>query len=89
MRRTSAATARAGSCSRSADYRMHGGTAVLSDAADEEAFSGRVLQDIASGRYDAPGALASAKRLSRQVLGAQLEGVPLKTRQILIDLQRL
>ena len=51
--------------------------------------SGRVLQDIAGGRYDAPGALASAKRLSRQVLGAQLEGVPLKTRQILIDLQRL
>ena len=45
--------------------------------------------DIAVGRYDAPGALATAKRLSRQVLGAQLEGVPLKTRQILIDLQRL
>jgi DNA repair protein RecO (recombination protein O) len=72
-----------------ADYRMHAGQLVLSDAADEEAFSGRVLQDIASGRYDAPGALASAKRLSRQVLGAQLEGIPLKTRQILIDLQRL
>lgn len=72
-----------------ADYRMLGGQLILSDVADEEAFSGRVLQDIASGRYDAPGALASAKRLSRQVLGAQLEGVPLKTRQILIDLQRL
>lgn len=72
-----------------ADYRMQGGQLVLSDAADEDAFSGRVLQDIASGRYDAPGALASAKRLSRQVLGAQLEGIPLKTRQILIDLQRL
>ena len=72
-----------------ADYRMLDGQLVLSDAADEDAFSGRVLRDIASGRYDAPGALASAKRLSRQVLGAQLEGIPLKTRQILIDLQRL
>ena len=72
-----------------ADYRMQGGQLVLADSADEDAFSGRVLQDIAGGRYDAPGALASAKRLSRQVLGAQLEGVPLKTRQILIDLQRL
>ena len=72
-----------------AEYRMHAGQLVLSDAADEEAFSGQVLQDIASGRYDAPGALASAKRLSRQVLGEQLEGIPLKTRQILIDLQRL
>jgi DNA repair protein RecO (recombination protein O) len=72
-----------------ADYRMLGGQLVLSDVSDEDAFSGRVLQDIAGGRYDAPGELASAKRLSRQVLGAQLEGVPLKTRQILIDLQRL
>jgi DNA repair protein RecO (recombination protein O) len=72
-----------------ADYRMQAGQLVLCDAGDEEAFSGRVLQDIAGGRYDSPGALASAKRLSRQVLGAQLEGVPLKTRQILIDLQRL
>ena len=72
-----------------ADYRMHGGQLVLTDSSDEERFSGRVLSDIAGGRYDAPGALASAKRLSRQVLGAQLEGVPLKTRQILIDLQRL
>jgi DNA repair protein RecO (recombination protein O) len=72
-----------------ADYRMHGGQLVLCDSADEDAFSGRVLRDIAGGRYDAPGALATAKRLSRQVLGVQLEGTPLKTRQILIDLQRL
>ncbi len=72
-----------------ADYRMQAGQLVLVDGGDEEAYSGRVLQDIAGGRYDAPGVLATAKRLSRQVLGAQLEGAPLKTRQILIDLQRL
>ncbi len=70
-------------------YRMLSGQLVLSDADDEDAFPVRVLRDIAGGRYDAPGVLASAKRLSRQVLGAQLEGIPLKTRQILIDLQRL
>jgi DNA repair protein RecO (recombination protein O) len=68
---------------------MSAGQLVLTHASDQEAFPGRVLRDIAAGRYDAPGALATAKRLSRQVLGAQLEGVPLKTRQILIDLQRL
>jgi DNA repair protein RecO (recombination protein O) len=72
-----------------AEYRMSAGQLVLTHASDQEAFPGRVLRDIAAGRYDAPGALATAKRLSRQVLGAQLEGVPLKTRQILIDLQRL
>ena len=72
-----------------ADYRMSAGQLVLSDGGDEEVFPGLLLRDIAVGRYDAPGALATAKRLSRQVLGAQLEGVPLKTRQILIDLQRL
>ena len=72
-----------------ADYRMQAGQLVLVDGGDEEAYSGRVLQDIAVGRYDAPGVLTTAKRLSRQVLGAQLEGAPLKTRQILIDLQRL
>jgi DNA repair protein RecO (recombination protein O) len=72
-----------------ADYRMSAGQLVLSEAGHDDAFPGRLLRDIAVGRYDAPGALAAAKRLSRQVLGAQLEGVPLKTRQILIDLQRL
>ena len=72
-----------------AQYRMLGGQLVLSDAADDEGFTGSVLRDIASGRYDAPGTLAQAKRLSRLVVGVPLDGVPLKTRQILIDLQRL
>lgn len=72
-----------------AQYRMLGGQLVLSDAADDEGFTGSVLRDIAGGRYDAPGTLAQAKRLSRLVLGVPLDGVPLKTRQILIDLQRL
>ena len=56
---------------------------------DADGFSGQALQDIAAGRYDAPGHLAQAKRLSRQVLSPQLDGVPLRTRQILIALQKL
>jgi DNA repair protein RecO (recombination protein O) len=70
-------------------YRMEGGQLVAAEPGDEDTFSGRVLQDIASGRYDAPETLMQAKRLSRQVLGQQLAGVPLKTRQILLDLHRL
>ncbi|MGE0803604.1 MAG: DNA repair protein RecO [Lautropia sp.] len=69
-------------------YRMLGGQLVAAEPGDPDTFAGRVLQDIAGGRYDAADTLAQAKRLSRQVLGQQLEGVPLRTRQILIDLQR-
>ena len=42
-----------------------------------------------TGRYDAPGVLSQAKRLSRLMLALPLEGAPLDTRRILMDLQRL
>ena len=44
---------------------------------------------MAAGRYDAPGVLSQAKRLSRLMLALPLEGAPLDTRRILMDLQRL
>ena len=70
-------------------YRMQEGQLVATDGRDAEGFSGRALRDIAAGRYDAPGHLAQAKRLSRLILAPQLDGVPLRTRQILIALQKI
>lgn len=52
-------------------------------------FDGATLRELASGRYDAPGVLQQAKRLTRTVLSAHLQGAPLRTRQILVDLQRI
>lgn len=69
-------------------YRMSAGQLVAAEGSGEDVFSGQALRDIAGGRYDAPETLSQAKRLSRLALGAQLAGAPLKTRQILIDLQR-
>lgn len=57
--------------------------------ADATTFSGQAIQHIAAGRYDAPGVLPQAKRLSRLMLGTPLEGAPLHTRRILLDLQAL
>ncbi len=70
-------------------YRIQEGQLVAADGATGDTYSGQALRDIAAGRYDVPAHLAQAKRLSRQALGPQLDGVPLKTRQILIDLQKL
>ena len=70
-------------------YRMQEGQLVLTGQGDAAGFTGPALRDIAAGRYDAPGSLAQAKRLSRLILAPQLDGVPLRTRQILIDLQKL
>lgn len=75
-------------------YRMVAGQWLgVADAAPQssraDVYSGAALREIASGRYDGPGVLGQAKRLSRQVLGEHLEGATLFTRRILIDLQRM
>jgi DNA repair protein RecO (recombination protein O) len=61
-----------------------------SDGLDGEgAYSGATLLDIVADEYASSRTLAEAKRLTRVVLAEQLEGQTLKTRQILMDLQRL
>jgi DNA repair protein RecO (recombination protein O) len=63
---------------------------VAAGAGDEEgAYSGATLLDIAADEYASHRTLAEAKRLTRTVLAEQLEGQSLKTRQILMDLQKL
>lgn len=78
-----------GSIAADGRYRIVAGQWTRVEEGDPEAFAGRVLEDIAARRYDVPGVLSQAKRLNRLVLGEQLEGVPLRTRQMLVDLQHL
>lgn len=71
-------------------YAMVPGRGFLaSDPAHDGVFSGRTLLDMARERYDAPRTLSEAKRLTRAMLARHLDGQVLKTRQILMDLQKL
>ena len=60
-----------------------------SQSSRADVYSGIALRGMADGRYDGPGVLGQAKRLSRQVLAEHLEGAALSTRRILVDLQRI
>jgi DNA repair protein RecO (recombination protein O) len=62
---------------------------LATDAAEDGGFSGATLRDIADERYESPRTLAEAKRLTRALLARHLDGHVLRTRQILIDLQKL
>ncbi len=62
---------------------------VASDAGAAQAVSGGVLQDLAEGRSGSAASRQQAKYLTRAILSHHLEGAPLSTRQILIDLQKL
>jgi DNA repair protein RecO (recombination protein O) len=62
---------------------------LATDAAEEGAYAGHTLRDIAAERYDSTRTLAEAKRLTRSLLARQLDGHVLKTRQILMDLHKL
>ncbi len=55
----------------------------------EATISGATLGELASGRFASPGGRQQAKYLMRAILSHHLEGAPLNTRQILIDLQKL
>lgn len=57
--------------------------------AGAQGFAGSTLRALASGAFDDPQLLAQMKSLTRMMLNARLEGRPLATRQILLDLQRL
>ena len=75
-------------------YRIVGGQGLAVDepppqSSRADVYSGAALRGIASGRYDGPGVLGQAKRLSRQVLAEHLDGATLYTRRILLDLHRM
>ncbi len=62
-----------------------GGVPGSSDAA----VSGETLADLAAGRFESAAARQQAKYLTRAILSHHLDGAPLNTRQILIDLHKL
>lgn len=53
-----------------------------------QAFSGQALLDIDHDRYDSAESRQAAKRLLRLLINHHLDGEELKTRRLLIDLQR-
>ncbi len=62
---------------------------VAGDAGTDAAVSGGVLLDLAAGRPAPATSRQQAKYLTRAILAHHLDGAPLSTRQILIDLQKL
>jgi DNA repair protein RecO (recombination protein O) len=71
-------------------YALMPGRGFLATDTDEAgAFAGLTLLDMADERYESARTLAEAKRLTRTMLARHLDGQVLKTRQILIDLQKL
>ena len=53
------------------------------------AVSGGTLRDIANNQYESAASRQQAKLLTRTILGHHLNGSPIHSRQILIDLQKL
>ncbi len=75
-------------------YRWHPSLGfVAADAAASPAsptlVSGDTLLGLSQGRFDSPRARTQAKYLTRAILSHHLEGAPLNTRQILLDLHKL
>ncbi|MBU6492763.1 DNA repair protein RecO [Pandoraea sp.] len=59
------------------------------DPAEWPVVSGQTLLDMESDNYERPQTVAQSKLLMRFLLNYHLGGVPLNTRQILLDLQKL
>jgi DNA repair protein RecO (recombination protein O) len=55
----------------------------------EPVISGQTLIELAQGQLTSTVARAQAKYLARAILAHELEGAPLRTRQILIDLHKI
>ncbi|MCO5100146.1 MAG: DNA repair protein RecO [Burkholderiaceae bacterium] len=62
---------------------------VARDCVSPDSVSGLVLQELAEGRHGSVATRQQAKYLTRAILSHHLDGAPLSTRQILIDLQKL
>lgn len=69
-------------------WRPSGGF-VLAEPGADAAIDGETLSDIVQGQFVSAASRMQAKYLTRAILAHHLEGVPLNTRQILLDLQKL
>lgn len=70
-------------------YAFVGGQGFFAANADQGRFDGEVLLALAEGQLSSERVLAQAKLLMRQALANVLGDIPLHTRQLLLDLQRL
>ncbi len=61
----------------------------VSEPGVEAGIAGKTLLELAAGRLDSPMTRTQAKYLARAILSHQLDGQALRTRQILLDLQKL
>lgn len=64
------------------------GPAITYEAAGDGVFSGESLIALQQGRLDTPDILRDAKRLLKSVIDRQLDGRPLKSRKLMLDLIR-
>jgi DNA repair protein RecO (recombination protein O) len=62
---------------------------VVAEPGVEHAVAGRTLIELASGKLSTADSRNEAKYLARAILAHELDGYPLRTRQILIDLHKL
>lgn len=69
-------------------YRVEQGPVETHDSGQPQAFSGSSLQAIAAGQFDDAEVLRAAGLLFREVLAYHLNGRELKSRKVLMDLQR-
>lgn len=66
-----------------------GGGFIAAEPQAEHAVAGSTLLELSAGRLVSSESRSEAKYLARAILSHQLEGQPLRTRQILIDLHKL
>lgn len=70
-------------------YQIERGALPAEDGATGQSISGKTLIDLAEDNYADPRTLAEAKQLMRALLAHYLEGQPLQTRRVFVDLQEL
>ncbi|MCM5569018.1 DNA repair protein RecO [Burkholderiaceae bacterium FT117] len=66
-----------------------GGGFVAADPGEPSTVAGATLRELAEGRFASAASRQQAKYLTRAILAHHLDGAPLNTRQILIDLHKL
>jgi len=62
---------------------------MVAEPGAEAAFAGQTLIELSQGQLGSPASRMQAKYLARAILSHELDGAPLRTRQILIDLHKL
>ena len=71
------------------EYRVETGPVAVAPDPRRVQFSGRTVLDVASDNFGNPTTRQEARELMRLIINHYLDGEPLRTRQLLVDLQSL